>query len=303
MDASSHTIDRHTPIIPPSLWCGLSPEREAAQTLLKNSLISNSRKKPAKNRLTKIITDELLLESSNVMDEISGDLDDDLRAYLQLRHLTEYDISKYKMCSTELLVSKLSAQCVQNLSLCIPDHLLRFTNGESRIRGISIPCFFSGKFFGFVTRVLNHDMIKYTVSILHRLCYGVETVDDSEIYVVEGVFDAIALKKTSRNVLGMGDSQPNYFKMGVASCFKRINLAFDDDLGGWLGVRKAYIILTQMFNRHIEDIKIWAISGGKDPAEAFGHKSGRFEEVSILDVQEKINAWRKWHRENHDGEF
>lgn len=252
MDFASFSIDRHTPKIPPRLWLGLEPDEERRLTRLKNYVVlprelppelvqrsSRARPEPSQRTISQSSLDMALGAS-----KVSGDLEDDIWEYLELRGLSRDEVKLYGICSTEKLTSILPPAVVEELSLYLPD--------GSPIIGVSLPVFHLGEFFGFVTRVLNRAAVKYTISVPHRLCYGLKGAD--EVYVVEGVFDAIAVMRFGLNPLGLGDSQPNYYKMLMASGFSKVNLAFDNDYAGLLGSIKAYIILTKMIGMSSERI-------------------------------------------------
>jgi hypothetical protein len=264
MDEASRTIDRHTPTIPSSLWYGLDPTQERIFTKVKNRLILKqpylqalqlpSRGSPIVKSESKTITEGMLKEAEEAYLKVAGIFEKHHLSYLKKRK-----VDPTFLCSTKELTTFLKPETIYNLSLEV--------RGSS-IDGITIPYYFNGEFYGFVTRILNLPDVKYTVSIPHRLCFGINLDYKSDICVVEGVFDALALKSLKCNVLGMGDSQPNYFKMWVASQFDQINLIFDNDYAGWLGAIKAHIILTEMLSVSEKRIAIWALKDAKDPEEA-----------------------------------
>ncbi len=291
MISASNTIDRHTPIIPLSIWQGLPPEEERTYTLIKNKILlpASGIKSPISNKKTieRTITDEHLRKAEAAIDS-SGIKH---LARLHERSLTDDEIRHYKFQDTETLVRKLDDDVVTNLTLRLPNDLPPPHN----IDGVSIPVYSRGLFIGFATLVCNNPMVKYAFSIPNRFCFGDNTANN-EVYVVEGVFDAIALRRSGLNAMGMGDSQPNYFKMWMASQYQKVNLLFDDDLGGALGCVKAYLILTKMLGKSESDIIIWGLTGGMDPEQAVLAGCMNFTKLSYNEMLEQVKKWHSFER-------
>lgn len=273
IDKASLTIDRHTPIIPESIWCGVSPSQARTFTKIKNKLflpysgieeITRWRGVPGNSYPKQdpfVITNQMLAVAEQAMEQSKGKLSD-VQFYLDDRKISSEAISRFKICSTAKLVSILDIDTVVNLNLRIPNKFRQLVSSPD-IKGISIPYFFEDKFCGFATRIIGEPLIKYAFSLPNRLCFGVDFSKD-EVYIVEGVFDAMAMILHGFNAIGMGDSQPNYFKMFHAARFPKINLLFDNDYAGWLGAIKAYLILTQILEVDEERISILSTQQ-KDP--------------------------------------
>lgn len=292
MDKASLTIDRHTPEIPESIWFGLEPGLESIYTRVKNRVILKHSKVEEITKWgstrgnsfppgeKKQITDKMLSDCQWAWEASRGILKPDAKEHLIRRGVTEKEIEKYGMCSTSMLTDMLNFITRDNMSLRIPDKFKEWISSND-ITGITIPSFFDGLFCGFATRVLNEPAIKYAISIPHRICFGVDLSKD-EVYIVEGVFDSIAMHRIGYNALGMADSQPNFFKMSVAARFKRVNLLLDNDYAGWVGAIKAYIILTDMLK--MPDVNILALDGD-DPEELI-RSSGKvsFSKITIEDA-------------------
>lgn len=260
MDYASRTIDRHEPIIPDSIQGDISVKQEHLMTKIKNSYVLRycnvgQIKRWVKYKPTgtatehqKIITNELLDRAKAAVEDCAGPLDNHLIEYLYERDINSDDINRFEICSTKELCKRLSADDITNLSLRISDKFASMVD-TMEIDGISVPCYHNGVFHGFCTRVLNCDIIKYSITIPHRFCFGVDYSRGDKLNVVEGLFDAIRLIKTGVNTMAIGDSQPNYWKMTVANKFDHVNLLFDNDYSGMIGACKAHIILEEMLGR------------------------------------------------------
>lgn len=285
MDKAHLTINRHTPIIPESMWCGISPPTARVFTKIKNRHILPNCGIHEITRWRKVpgnvyslqptppaleITDKMLVDAERAVIQKYGIFDHTIKEYLEDRKIGPEAVKKFRICSTAELVASLDPDTVTNLSLRVPDKLKQFVT-TTEIKGVSFPYYFDNNhkhfFCGFATRIINEPLVKYAFTVPNRLCFGLDRTKD-EVYVVEGVFDAIAMIMQGYNALGMGDSQPNFFKMFYTSKFPKINLLFDNDYAGWLGALKAHVVLTDMFDVPEERISILALQNGKDPGAA-----------------------------------
>ncbi len=269
MDEATLTIDRHTPIIPEGLWDGLTPTEERLQTKVKNSFIISKFRTPTRAKAwpdapQKVITQTMLDEAERAV-HACGPLTTELREYARSRGLTDAEIDSFKIRSVSELAVMLPDDYVDNLSLKVSS---RFDSvlESGPIEGLAFPCWQGGRFFGFCVRVINKKFCKYLVSIPHRFCFGI--MPGQEVWVVEGVIDAVLMRRLGFNAMGMADSQPNYYKMLVANRFETVNLLFDGDRAGLLGMAKAHTILTDMFDRDRMTINAHRIDKYEDPAEA-----------------------------------
>lgn len=278
MDRACLTIDRHTPILPPSVHFGLCPKLEKYYTTLKNKVLLpdcgikeinrwrrvSGNKWPSVPR--KIITEEMLVKGEWAVNCSHGILEDHLQKFAYKRGLTPNDIERYKVCSTAKLCELLDESDIINLSLEISEKFKSIIKNRS-ISGLSFPYWYNGKFMGFCTRIVDNDLCKYSISIPHRFCWGLESGGD-EVYIVEGIFDAIAIRRLGYNVMAMADSQPNFYKLRIANDFNHVFIMLDGDYSGLLGAVKAYYLLTKMFDRDPRSISILWLENHKDPSEA-----------------------------------
>lgn len=269
MDKASRTIDRHEPILPEYIQGPLTLKEEMLQTRIKNDFILRfcnvgqikrwvKKFNPKPDPYQKIITPELLDRAAEALLKARGDLLDKHWAYLIERGITEADILKYNIVSTQKLVGYLSDDEVTNLSLRLSDKFTQFTN--KAIDGVSIPYYYGSPetrtLYGFCTRILDNPEIKYSITIPQRFCFGLDTARSDYVVVVEGVFDAIPLHKQGYHSMALGDSQPNYWKMLQASKYNHIFLVFDNDYTGKLGAAKAHVILDEMLGVDPDRISI-----------------------------------------------
>lgn len=293
MDKASHSINRHMPQIPEPLLRGLPLLEErmgnkVARNILRTSRVGEITKwykgtRPfiASAQLT--VTQEMLnrAETAN-----NGNIDD-VKPYLESRGISPEIAAKYKMCSTTALTANLTTDEIENLSLILPTKFAKTVKSRT-IEGISIPCYFDSKFYGYATRIIgeNAEHAKYAFTCPNRLCFGTDFSKREEIFIVEGVFDAIALLERGMNPLGMGDSQPNYYKMWIASHFQKINLLFDGDYAGCLGAMKAYIMLNKLFEVHMNDISVLSLPDGEDPA-----RCQNWTQISYRDLLDRASTF------------
>lgn len=293
MEAISNTINRHTPIVPESLHFGVSPVDERRSNRIIRNILWNSNideitrwrkvkglKFPPHEQLE--ITEGLL----NKAEKIANDSYRGMTKYLQSRGITDRMIYKYKICSTSKITQHFEQDEIENLGLCLPKRFEKFVKTRV-IEGVSIPYYLYNKFCGFATRVTNSDFSKYVFTCPNRMFFGVN-FNNPEVYVVEGVFDAISLIERGYNAAALCDSRPNYFKMHVAARFRKINLLFDGDYAGCLGALKSYIILTKLFDVDYNRISILMLPDGSDPE--FENKWNEIPLENLLDITSKLGS-------------
>jgi DNA primase len=296
-DPASKTIDRHEPNIPDYIQGEISQATERLQTLIKNRFVLRycnvgqikrwiKHTPKISNIAQKTITKELLDVALEITNDNIGNLTKTDADYLTNRGITDEEIETYKICSTEKIVKHLTSDQIANLSLKISDKF-KDQVPHQNIEGISVPYFHDKDFYGYCTRVLNHDIIKYSITIPHRFCFGLEYSDMKEIYVVEGIFDAIKMKRDNYNCMALGDSQPNYWKMLMVNKFDNVNLLFDGDYSGMLGACKAHIILEEMLHRDLDHLNILLLDSG-DP-----ETSDNWVKTTLRDVASKLTILGK----------
>lgn len=286
VDLSSNTIFRHSPVIPESLYFGVSPSAEVAGNVFVRSLVASSGiheltrwRKVKKFRFgvqpQLVLSDDLLGAAERAV-KLSCLFGED-RDYLLSRGIGDGLIGRFGVVSTSSLVSLLGDSGVENLCLNIPAKFGGFVGRRDIVRGVSVPYYFDNVFCGFVTRVLdgNCDFVKYAFSLQNRCCWGVDFGCD-EVWVVEGVFDAMKLIEGGFNALGLGDSQPNYFKLLMVSRFRRVNLMFDSDYAGLLGATKAFLVLSKLFGH--KDVRICLLDS-KDPCGGLSFTEVKFDSL------------------------
>tara|TARA_R110000868_G_scaffold20153_8_gene85630 strand:- start:4356 stop:5234 length:879 start_codon:yes stop_codon:yes gene_type:complete len=264
----TNILDRHTPDIPESIWQGLPPDQENTYTIIKNKIIlpysgipSIARQFNGKTHTSKrTINDQHLSEAHDIIN--SGKVKQPSDELLSERSISIDEVKKYNMLDTKSLVNLLQDATAAALTLKLPSELPK----PHDIDGISIPVYSRGLFLGFATWVTNNTSVKYAFSIPNRTCFA-DDASKSEVTVVEGIFDAIALNRIETNAMALGDSQPNFFKMLMASKYNLVKLLFDNDLAGTIGCLKAFLILTKMLHKPAKDIIMISATNQRDPEE------------------------------------
>jgi len=271
MDVANRTINRHNPDIPPSMYFGMTPEYERRYNKIYRSTLElcGVKKFIAKKRNVYARDDSKLSITQEILDVakiVDPKLDDISIDYLANRGVSLGIANKYRICSTSILTSLLPNDAVENLSLCIPRRFDDYIDDRSS-DGISVPYYFRGIFCGFLTRFIGSksSFVKYAFTCPSRVLFGVDWNVD-EVFVVEGLFDAIAMSEFGYNATALCDSQPCYFKLYWISKFEKINLLFDNDYAGYLGALKSYIALINLFDIDDSRINILLLKG-KDPSE------------------------------------
>lgn len=141
--------------------------------------------------------------------------------------------------------SLLSKQDLMDLYI-YPDDYILDEFGEKPVEGPAFLDFRNGKIAGVIVRNLSKDKeyaaaAKFTCSNFGWFLYGFDLYDaESEVFIVEGVFDALAMRKSGFNAIALGAAYPSAFQIGcLQSKFNNLKLCLDNDF--W-GRNAAYIV-------------------------------------------------------------
>lgn len=188
--------------------------------------------------------------------------DADLLGSLAKRKVSIDSVKRFKLCKTETLYENLEYEDSVNLSIAIHQQFYTII-GAGCLIGVSVPYTYMNHFLGFATRVLDKKQskfVKYAFTTPRKVCFGLDHASE-DIFIVEGVFDAIAMDECGMGSIGLGDSQPSPWQLAV--CLdKNINLCLDNDYAGCIGMLKAANFLAKLN----KEFKIYLLDG-KDPAE------------------------------------
>lgn len=143
----------------------------------------------------------------------------------------------------------LSEQDCLDLYLCPSDHILD-EFGEHPIDG---PVFLdtrNGELAGVCVRNVTTNLdyagaAKYSFSNFGWFLFGYDLYDsDDEIVIVEGVFDALALRHFGYRAIAVGSCNPTAFQLACLQYkYSNISICFDNDFWGHYG---AYVAATHL---------------------------------------------------------
>ncbi|MDB4490007.1 toprim domain-containing protein [bacterium] len=179
--------------------------------------------------------------------------------------------------------SLLSKQDLLDLYI-YPDDYILDEFGEKPVEGPAFLDIRNGKIAGVLVRNLSKDKdyaaaTKFTCSNFGWFLYGFDLYDaESEVFIVEGVFDALAMRKSGFNAIALGAAYPSAFQIGcLQSKFNNLKLCLDNDF--W-GRNAAYIV---------SKVTKWPIflTNYKDPAE----HPGKIElyNIDLNDLKRRID--------------
>jgi hypothetical protein len=137
--------------------------------------------------------------------------------------------------------SRLSAQDLLDLYIFPDDHII----ADHGLRQIEGPVFIderNGQLVGVCIRNVSADLdyvkvAKYTFSNFGWYLFGYDLYDSNDlVYLVEGVFDALAMRHYGRRAIACGSCCPHEFQLAcLVRKFKRIVVCFDNDFWGHYG--------------------------------------------------------------------
>lgn len=182
-------------------------------------------------------------------------------------------------------VGKLDAQDLLD-SFIIPfDHIIA-AHGYVPVDGPVFQDRRDGELAGICIRNVSDDLdfvadAKFTFSNYGWFLFGYDDYNhNDEVVICEGVFDALALRKTGYNAIALGSAYPTAFQLAMLRYkFRKLQVCFDNDFWGWYG---AYIS-SKCLNCPI------LLPTSKDPAEqVFEHGLTHFRQTFSSDLFTKL---------------
>jgi len=142
----------------------------------------------------------------------------------------------------------LSEQDLFDLFLYPGDHILdRY--GYRAIDGPVFCDYRNGRLVGVGVRNVSTDLdwvavAKFTFSNYGLFLFGLDDyLATDEIFVVEGVFDALALRSAGLNAVAISSALPSPFQLACLSHkFSDVKLCLDNDFHGWCGAMTAHLL-------------------------------------------------------------
>ena len=154
------------------------------------------------------------------------------------------------------------------------------------------PDYRNGKLAGICIRNLSTEKeyvsdVKYAFSNFGWYIYGYDNYNpEDQVYITEGVFDAIALRAYGHNAIAIGCSNPSPMQLSMLlHKFKNLKICFDNDLAGYVGSLKCSIMLN---------IPIYTTIGYKDIAQCWEAEAElELAELSTKDLKILISEYPK----------
>lgn len=167
-----------------------------------------------------------------------------VRSYCEWLERRNVDPSHFYSIDHDLL----STQDLFDSYLLPEDHILdKF--GYRPVKGPVFCDYRNGKLVGIGVRNISKDLpwvaaAKFTFSNYGFFLFGYDDYgSDDVVYVVEGVFDAIALRSIGLNALAIGSALPSPFQIACISYkFSNVMLCLDNDFHGWCGAMTAHLL-------------------------------------------------------------
>jgi hypothetical protein len=193
--------------------------------------------------------------------------------------------------------AKLKITDLYDYYIC-PEDVYLDRHGERPVIGPVFPDYRNGKLAGICIRNLSAEKeyvsdVKYTFSNFGWYIYGYDNYHpEDQVYITEGVFDAIALRAYGHNAIAIGCSNPSPMQLAMLlHKFKNLKICFDNDLAGYVGSLKCSLMLN---------IPIHTTIGYKDIAQCWEAEAKlELAELSTKDLKILISEYPK--QENNGG--
>lgn len=191
--------------------------------------------------------------------------------------------------------SKLRITDLYDFYIC-PDDVYLDRHGDRPVIGPVFADFRNGKLAGICIRNLSSELnyasdVKFTFSNFGWFLFGFDDYNaDDVVYIVEGIFDVIALRAYGYNAIAIGCSTPSPMQLAMLLFkFKNFYLCLDNDLAGCIGALRCKLMLN---------IKIFTIAEFKDIAQCW-ETNGKLElvELSLVDLKMLIIEYSKKHND------
>lgn len=142
----------------------------------------------------------------------------------------------------------LSEQDLLDIYLYPEDHILdKF--GYRPVEGPVFCDYRNGRLVGVGVRNISKDLqwvavAKFTFSNYGFSLFGFDDYQSNDlVYVVEGIFDAVALRSIGLNAIALGSALPSPFQIAcINQKFNDIRLCLDNDFHGWCGAMTAHLL-------------------------------------------------------------
>lgn len=173
----------------------------------------------------------------------------------------------------------------------IPDdyYLDKYSCGP--VLGPVFPDYRNSKLAGICIRNLSQDLeyvsdVKYTFSNFGWYLYGFDDYDsEDEVFIVEGVFDAISMRSAGYKAIAVGSSCPSPMQLSMLYYkYKHLRLCLDNDMAGCVGAYKIKSII---------DIPAFIPVGMKDVSQFTEEQTPiKLIEVSVKDLKCLISHYK-----------
>lgn len=187
--------------------------------------------------------------------------------------------------------TKLKITDLYDYYIC-PDDVYLDRYGDRPVIGPVFPDYRNGNLTGICIRNLSDEKeyaadVKYTFSNFGWYLYGYDDYNSNDqIHIVEGVFDAIALRAYGHNAIAIGCSTPSPMQLAMLlHKFKNLKICLDNDLAGHIGALRCKLMLN---------IPIYTIVGYKDIAQCWeAEQPLELAELTISDLKILVSEYSK----------
>jgi hypothetical protein len=195
--------------------------------------------------------------------------------------IEQYDISPLSQFRNDLDALKI---------LGVTTHpILKRLLGDGISDGLIIPLYKNDKLINSVFRKTNElTKLKYGISVPSIDFWGDEIVEENEIWLCEGLFDMMALRREGKKCISASSCSLNdfqYFKI-IKNKPSIVNIFTDNDISGYRSAMKS----QKIFGLNGIKTNIFSSKNGKDAAEHFFQLGLSWDSVEKISItHEMIN--------------
>jgi hypothetical protein len=223
------------------------------------------------------------------------------RIFLNNRNINEDIIKKYSLGGLSNITENRKLEIINALTHPLLKKVLPTSGIEGG--GIIIPLIENGKVINTTIRkIVDINKLKYCTTIPDvNIWFLNEINENDEVWITEGIFDAIALKENGLKTVSISAASWSsiQFYLLIEKKPKLINIFCDYDHTGLKTGYKA----QKIFNLHSIPNKTWITEYGKDPAEHIFEKHKTIQDIREIKITKSLIEETKTDELKHRSEF
>lgn len=234
-----------------------------------------------------IVTKEDLNSLSSLISENIGNFTEDEFDYLINRGIGEQTILSWKLLGLSSIKNYRDLEIIG--ATCHPT-TRKFLEDGIKNGGIIIPLFDENDILinCAIRKINSHKSLKYSLACPDIPVWGLDNISkkESEIWICEGIFDMIALRKLGKKAVSCSSSMWSSLQLYQIIKIKPTKICIFSD-NDEVGLRTSGI-LRDFFEIYGIDCNIFISNVAKDPAEHYFQKDRSMYDLMEIEVDESL---------------